>query len=135
MRDRESQSQAGRPGLGCKLGSSAAGRKIDIWVGSQEAGGAGRMVWTRSQRWRQVCWWCRQGGPAAGGAGRDAGGEGRAGGSLPALSVVLKRGPAGSTVLATAPRHRPHVGTGRAAWGAVPGKATRDLTARLILSH
>jgi len=80
---RGTQSQAGRPGLGWMLGSSAAGRKTGIWVGNREAGAAG------------------------GGAG-----------SLPALSVVLKRRPSGSTVLArTPPPPGTPLGTSGAAWG------------------
>lgn len=53
---REVQPQAGRSGLGWRLGrkeGSAAGRKISSWVGSQEARAAGRE--DKGQR-------CRQGG-------------------------------------------------------------------------
>lgn len=96
---REAQPQAGRSGLGWRLGKkegSAAGRKISSWVGSQEARAAGRE--DKDQR-------CRQGGAEARGAGRGV----QAG--LPALSMVLKHGTTGSPVLATVSPHRTPVGT------------------------
>lgn len=101
---REAQSQAGRPGLGWRLGS----REAQPQAGKQGSSVTGWEVWHLS--WKPGGRRGRQGGPGA-------------------LSVVLKRGPAGRTVPGTAPPHGTPVGTSKAACRAVLGKATHDLTA------